>query len=314
MLPSRPTKLTAIGETSAELLEAVGRRELLWLEKFGQPQYRQNPLYRAAFEHEKVHPGPQAKLLRDYLEIARFLVPDVEEMNRPIIRHPDLAPGNIFVSDTGEITSLIDWQHCAVLPLVLHTLIPTHFRSRDGQLPEFPHDFESLSDEDKAGQRRINRTRENYFFYSLPMLKLNPHFRRAIDFDARSTRNNLYAAVCSPWKGDNAFLKGRMIDVISRWSEMRSQEAPADCPIQYPEKEVEECWKEVDVQIIWEQAWEDLLDGVGVSPEGYVDNEGYDQVKKNVDKARAGWVAEMTEAQEKVWGDIFPLQSREELD
>lgn len=44
------------------------------------------------------------------------MVPVDREMGRPTIHHPDLAPGNIIISDSSEITGIIDWHHCTVLP------------------------------------------------------------------------------------------------------------------------------------------------------------------------------------------------------
>lgn len=38
--------------------------------------------------------------------------------NQPVLRHPDLTAGNIFVSpETSRITCLIDWQH-AIVPMI----------------------------------------------------------------------------------------------------------------------------------------------------------------------------------------------------
>ncbi len=100
----------------------MGRKELLWLENPGQPRYPQYPLYRVINNYEKAKPDPHIKSLRAYLKVARFLVPH-KEMNRPMIRHQYLALDNIFISESGEITNMIDWQHCADLPLFLQAEI-----------------------------------------------------------------------------------------------------------------------------------------------------------------------------------------------
>ncbi|EDN06435.1 predicted protein [Histoplasma mississippiense (nom. inval.)] len=52
--------------------------------------------------------------LEKYLQIAPHLIPrDCPALHRPVIRHPDLQPNNIFVSNELEIKGLIDWQHSA---------------------------------------------------------------------------------------------------------------------------------------------------------------------------------------------------------
>jgi hypothetical protein len=63
------------GNDSGDILEAIGKRELYWLEQFGRPRFPQNPIYRTLYNYEKVRPVVQKNLLRDYLAIPRFIVP-----------------------------------------------------------------------------------------------------------------------------------------------------------------------------------------------------------------------------------------------
>ena len=37
-------------------------------------------------------------------------------LNRLTLRHPDLNPNNIFISEEADIMGLIDWQHSKILP------------------------------------------------------------------------------------------------------------------------------------------------------------------------------------------------------
>lgn len=268
-----------------------------------------------------MHPDAQAKSLGDYLEIARFLVPDVEEMNRPTIRHPDLSPGNIFVSDNGEITGLIDWQHCAVLPLFLQAGIPNHFQNYGDESseklhpPKLPDNFASLSDEDKVVQQELYRKRQMHFFYCGATVYLNSRHHQALGFDPYTYRKTLYTAACSPWEGDNTSLKAHITPVTTHWSPLHSQEAPAECPIQYSEKEVQECLERHEKQEKIDQDLQKMLNYLELSPEGHVDSHSYDDAKEMVDKIKAQWIAESeTEFERKDIEDNFPLQDHEELD
>ena len=45
---------------------------------------------------------------KHYIQVALFLIPKDRESHRPIIRHPDLHPPNIFVSDGFKIVGIID--------------------------------------------------------------------------------------------------------------------------------------------------------------------------------------------------------------
>jgi hypothetical protein len=77
------------------------------------------------------------------------MVSSQDNLNRPTIRHPDLSPSNIFI-ESGNISSLIDWEHAVVLPLFIQAKIPTHFQnygdetSETFQPPALPGNFESL--------------------------------------------------------------------------------------------------------------------------------------------------------------------------
>ena len=90
------------------------------MKQFGQPRSPRDLGYRELRNYEKTSSAEYIGILERYLRIALYLVPhDEVELLRPIIRHPDFQPRNIFVKDEFTITGLIDWQLCSVLPLVL---------------------------------------------------------------------------------------------------------------------------------------------------------------------------------------------------
>lgn len=313
-------KLTSIGYDSAEVLEAVGERELLWLEKFGRPRYPQESIYRTVYKYEKVKPERQIQSLQDYLKSASFLVPDNQEMNRPTIRHPDLAPGNILFSDSGEIAGVIDWQHCAVLPLFLQAGIPGHFQnygdeeSEKFRPPKLPHNFDSLSDEDKATQEEMYRRRQLHFFYLAATIDMNPHHYHALRFDPYTYRNRLYRTVDQPWEGDNTSLRAQLSEVIPHWSEICCKEAPG-CPIRYSEEEIKECLTHHDKQKEIDRCMEGLRDFVGVNAEGEVETERFGEAKEKAASIKAQWMADSeTEFERNDVEENFPLQDHEEID
>ncbi|OBT84114.1 hypothetical protein VE02_07755 [Pseudogymnoascus sp. 03VT05] len=95
-------------QSSIELLTAIGERETKWLQKFGEKRYPREPLYTEFYGHQLVDPQVQIKYLADYLKVAPHLVSGGEELNAPTIRHPDLSPSNIFISEISKITGIID--------------------------------------------------------------------------------------------------------------------------------------------------------------------------------------------------------------
>jgi hypothetical protein len=58
------------GESSEELLRAVGEREIMWLRRFGEKRYPLEPLYREFYDRQKVDPQVQMNHLSDYLKVA----------------------------------------------------------------------------------------------------------------------------------------------------------------------------------------------------------------------------------------------------
>jgi Phosphotransferase enzyme family len=308
------------GNDSGDILEAIGSRELRWLKEFGKPRFQQNPIYRTLYNHEKVQPAVQKNLLWDCLAISRFIIPDDEDLNRPTIRHPDLAPGNIIVSDEGEIAALIDWQSCVILPLFMLSEIPFSFQNYGDEdsdkcrPPKLPDNFDLLSEEDKAAQEELYRRRQLHYFYLMITCHLNPYHYQALRFDPYTYRHRLYETVNSPWQGDNTSLKAHLIQIAVHWFELRSQVAP-DCPIHYPEEEIDECRARHEKQKEIDKGIEILRNSVGITIDGWVHYDGYDEGKEIAKSIKAHWIAESeTEFERKDVEENFPLQDREEID
>ncbi|PKY06695.1 hypothetical protein P168DRAFT_295685 [Aspergillus campestris IBT 28561] len=115
-----------------DYLVATAEKEVKWVEKYSKP-------LEPDFPHNTVFPGvrqPQEylELLRKYQSIAPYLLP--RELGRPTLRHPDLTPSNVFICpDTFKVTSIIDWQHTFITPLVLAAGYPRLFENPDPEPP-----------------------------------------------------------------------------------------------------------------------------------------------------------------------------------
>ncbi|KFY50732.1 hypothetical protein V496_09207 [Pseudogymnoascus sp. VKM F-4515 (FW-2607)] len=112
------------------------------------------------------YPQVQIKHLVDYLKVAPHLVPSGEELNAPTIRHPDLSPSNIFISEDGNITGIIDWQHTAVLPIFLQAKIPKNFQnygdddSENFRRSKLAEGIDVMSESDKKVEMELYRRRQ----------------------------------------------------------------------------------------------------------------------------------------------------------
>ncbi|KAI7235369.1 hypothetical protein KC330_g4312 [Hortaea werneckii] len=107
------------------------------------------------FNYAKVDPEEDINSLEKFLKVALHAVPAEEWLHKPVIRHPDLSPNNIFVDDDCNITSILDWQHTTVLPLYLHAGIPSSLQnygdpdSEELKKPEYPSNLDELDEDDR---------------------------------------------------------------------------------------------------------------------------------------------------------------------
>lgn len=149
-------------------------------------------MVRETFNLEKQIPSVHLDSLEKYLQISSRLVPDGEALVRPIIRHPDLRPSNILVSDDYEVTSLIDWQYATVLPPFLQSGNPDDLDNSgtvsSPETPRLPND-KSVLDEDS----RPKQLEHLNHLYLAETSKNNPTHYEALTLpfvqleDARST-------------------------------------------------------------------------------------------------------------------------------
>lgn len=157
--------------------------------------------------------------LDKYLQVAPHLVPNDNALTRPAIRHPDLQPNKIFVSDNIEVTGLIDWQHSVTLPLFLQCGIPNTFQnygdsvSESMTLPELPGNFNKLNEREQFAHVLLLRQRQLHHTYVMATAKRNPVHYNALVYDPDMLRRKLYHHASDPWKGDNVTLKADLIQL-----------------------------------------------------------------------------------------------------
>ena len=105
------------------------------------------------------------------------------ELVQPTIRHPDLRPSNIFVSDDFEITSLIDWQYSTILPFFLISGIPDELDNSQDPIsqslepPRLPDNIQELEEDLKVAQLQIFRDRQLHYLYVKQTIKKLLPFR-----------------------------------------------------------------------------------------------------------------------------------------
>lgn len=307
------------GKNSEEVLKAIGEREILWLRKFGEKRYPREPFYRELYGGQKVDPQVQISHLLDYLKVAPHLVPKAEQLNVPTIRHPDLSPSNIFISDSGDITGIIDWQHTTILPIFIQAKIPKHFQnygdddSENFRRPKLAEDFATMADSDKEAEIELYRRRQVHYFYLGYTSDLNKaHFHAMANHDL-VLRNQLYDTAGRPWEGDNTSLQAQLIKTIAQWSEIASPED--DPPVRYSSTEVEECLDRDTKQKNVDEQMQHMRDFIGINIDGLVLNEEFESARERA-KLIKNELAEGADTEEKriEFDNRWPFQNHEEID
>ena len=253
------------------------------------------------YDYQKQSHFEHMELLEKYLQIAPHLIPTGNSaLVTPTIRHIDLKPKNIFVSDSLEITGVVDWQYCNVLPLFLQYAIPKHLiiQSYDDQLsvsewsqaPQFPDgDLDELSEGELLGQFESFRRRQLQYFYTTATAKLNPTHYDAL---TRCVSTDASKEASYPWMGDSVDLKLSLIELVKNWSRIAdlasstTDSARLTCPIAFSEDEVNDCLKRHNEQGIMDWYMRRYEKSIGVD-EGIVSPGQYDKVKQREQKLKA---------------------------
>ncbi|OAL43944.1 hypothetical protein IQ07DRAFT_616089 [Pyrenochaeta sp. DS3sAY3a] len=285
---------------SAAVLAAGAKKEMTYLTKYGRPIYPFQRLHRELYDYQKVSPSEHVKSLGRYLQAVPQITPnDNAALTHPTLRHPDLHPNNIFVSDDLSITGLIDWQHCTVLPLFLQCGIPNSLQnygdkiSEDLITPELPQDFDQLSEEKQFEQALLLRRRQLHYFYVAATAKSNPVHYDALTHNFSTLRRKVFDHASSPWEGDNISLKADLINLQKNWCSITASNSniahPAKpaCPITFSEAEVEDCLRLNAAQLEADKLLQTCRDAIGIGTEGWVPLDQYDEVKQREAKLKA---------------------------
>ncbi|KAF1963490.1 kinase-like protein [Byssothecium circinans] len=295
------------------VLQAPAQKELSWLRAYGRPRFPFERAYRETFDYKKQDPEEHVASLVEYIQLAPHLVPTSSKLNQPVLRHPDLQPNNILVSDDLSITGLIDWQHSMVLPAFLAAGMPNAFENYGDEEsmsfipPQLPHDLESMDTDDQARVREQFRRRHVHFFYLGFTQRLNEPHWRALEHDTGLLKRRIFNDAGSPWEGWNTPLQIDIVRVAQNWSQIASADPDGTvptCPIVLGEEEVQrrtaldESLREMDEEL------ERINGYLGVASDGWTPNELFESAKERArlikEEGLAAvsddpWLREMTE-------------------
>ena len=248
---------------------------------------------RETFNLERQLPSVHLDSLQKYLQISKHLLPQGDPaLLRPTLRHPDLRPSNIFVSDNFEITSLIDWQSSVILPFYLQSGIPSDLDnsmdpiSKELRLPSLPPDFDSLPEHDRLSQLELLAKRQLHHFYMTWSAEKNPRHFDAMNYPFSIGRRKIFQLSSAPWQGDNIPPRSSLIFVKQNWRDFCGS-STVPCPITFTDEEESECLRLDELEQGAEEQLEASKAMLGLGPEGWVSHDNYEASQAAISQMKA---------------------------
>ncbi|PYH97880.1 phosphotransferase [Aspergillus ellipticus CBS 707.79] len=249
------------------VLNAGAKKEIAYLSKFGQPLQPFQRLRRETFYYQPQSHLDYIDTLKKYLHIAPSLIPRANPaLHRPVLRHPDLQPNNIFVSDKLKISGLIDWQQS------------TSDVSESLQEHTLPSNFNALALEEQYQQVELFRKRQLHYLYVKMTSEINPGHYNALAYDFSTLRRRLFNYASDPWECDNITLKSNLITLSQKWADV-TEGNPSPCPLVYSDTESDECLTLARAQTEVDEQSKICQDLIGVGNEGWVPLDQYEAAK-----------------------------------
>jgi hypothetical protein len=272
-----------IDESAEAALVAAARKELAYLEQFGQPLLPFRRERRDGYQCQEQSPSAHIENLKRYLLIASSLVPRDPTLGRFCIRHPDLQQSNIVVrrsTDSGwQVVSLLDWQHASILPPFLLAGVPQRLQNHDDPVsqsmtpPSLPENFDELEETERTAAEEVYHRRLVHYHYVTNTEEYNKSHCDALTDPMCVLRNRLFHHASNPWEGETLELKAALIQATERWEMLTGGDAP--CPVVFDAEDVRETAELNEVQRKADKAFEVWQNMLGLGPEGWVPTQDY---------------------------------------
>ncbi|OBT62476.1 hypothetical protein VE03_07985 [Pseudogymnoascus sp. 23342-1-I1] len=305
-------------------LRAIGTKELEWIRRFGKPM--ENELPHNTMLEGKIAPEAYTEFLDKYITISSYLLPESREnlLNRPTLRHPDLIPTNIFVSDECEVSCIIDWQHTTLLPLLLAAGNPPLFENpdstppKDYAAPTLPENYASLSPDEKEYEDELHRRRMAFYLYMIFNGKDNKDHLDALRSPLLAQGQHLIDRAGMPWTGNTVTLQGALMGVIDGWGLLVLEgHGTVPRPVDFGAEEsvafyeLEENWFKGNILV---EYWKERVLG-GVGGDGWVKSDVFEGVVERNRELKKEWIDMGDDDEDRALVErSWPFDDREEVE
>ncbi|KAL1939165.1 hypothetical protein VTO73DRAFT_10206 [Trametes versicolor] len=275
-------------EDTAAVLAAAARKEIAYLQRFGQALLPFQRARREAYKHEKQSPADHIENLERYLRMAPLLVPEDSSLHAFCIRHPDLHPSNVMVSaspDSGrlDIVGLLDWQHTSILPLFFHAGIPGRLQNYGDPVSEYlippslPANAGTLDEDELMAALGRHHARLVHFHYAKSTEKLNTRHHDALLDPVSLFARRLFERAGAPWEGETHDLKALLVEATERWDKLARAGVP--CPVAFEADDVRKTKEFSERLQLSDENFETVQAAIGFETETWVPTEHYELAK-----------------------------------
>ncbi|KAF9224918.1 hypothetical protein BS17DRAFT_795237 [Gyrodon lividus] len=265
-----------------QYLRSLALREEAWISRFAKPNIHDDPFRNVTgLQVQEEH----LRFLEQYRSIVPALVPRSNKVLASNLWHPDLNPGNVFVSNDDErrVVSIIDWQGCWAGPAYLQMTAPSFLSCcaddiPEGlEFPELPEGYQEMSADTQAMMREKHKSKMLYKLYEIKQLY-------PCRIDHRETRTMPVRAAGRTWKDGILPLRLALLDVFAQWHELSTPNVP--CPLRFTRDEVRELKRQRDRYLDWHGFLDDLRSTFGIRLYGWVSPAEYPSKRALLDGTR----------------------------
>ena len=109
--------------------------------------------------------------------------------------------------------------------------------------PSLPKSLDAMNEVEQAQAQEQYRRRHLHFYYFAATYRFNRLNYDALLVDSILSIQKLQQFASAPWEGDNITLKAELIRAVQNWSWLTvgKNGVVPPCPINFSDKEVEEC-------------------------------------------------------------------------
>lgn len=259
---------------------SVAAKEEAWIGAHAKANIHDDP-FRAVAGPQT--PSEHITVLKQYRSIVPALVPKDKKVTASVLWHPDLNPGNVFITESGEMTSIIDWQGAWAGPLYLQMNTPA-FVTYNGpdlpsgaELPVLPETFNRMALSKQEIIRKDHRAKMLHKLYEIKQLL--PY-----KIAARETRVMPVRAAGRTWKDGILPLQLALLEVVTNWNTLSTPDTP--CPLQYTRDDVKALVAQRDRYCEWHSFLDDLRLTFGMRLYGWVPTQEYGSKKELLGRTR----------------------------